>query len=271
MSDPENDAYVRLVHDRGLRFDRRRLLTMLGGAGAVAVLAACTESPSASSAAQPASSASAGALAEVASETAGPFPADRSNGPDIRTIDGVVRKDIRSSVGTATGRAEGVPLEFSLVVLDRAGKPISGAAIYVWHCDRAGNYSMYSAAVTAENYLRGIQETDSTGTATFTSVYPACYAGRWPHIHFEVYSSLADATGGAGPIVKTSQIALPEDVSNVVYATDGYAQSVTNIKQVSLATDNVFGDDKAATELATVIGSVSDGYQASLRISIDPA
>jgi hypothetical protein len=71
--------------------------------------------------------------------------------------------------------------------------------------------------------------------------------------------------------VKTSQIAIPEDVADTVYATEGYAQSVTNMKQVSLATDNVFGDDSAVTELATVTGSVADGYTATLAISVDPA
>ncbi|GAA2618984.1 dioxygenase family protein [Paractinoplanes durhamensis] len=269
-SDPDNAAYVRLVHDKGLRFDRRRLLGMLGGAGALAVVAACTDSP-APTPTTSASGSATGALAEVASETAGPYPADGSNGPDVRTLDGIVRKDIRSSFGTASGTAEGVPLEFSLVVQDRSGRPIAGAAVYAWHCDRAGNYSLYSTAVTAENYLRGIQVSDATGTVTFTSIYPACYTGRWPHIHFEVYSSVANATSGDGPIVKTSQIALPEDVSDVVYKTDGYSASVTNMTQVSLATDNVFGDDKAVTELATVTGSVSAGYQATLTISVDPS
>src|SRR4051794_28230598 len=75
-----------------------------------------------------------------------------------------------------------------------------------------------------QNYLRGIQPTDDAGTATFTSIFPACYSGRWPHIHFEVYSSTANATSGAGPIVKTSQIAIPEDVARTVYAADGYRQ-----------------------------------------------
>ena len=104
--------------------------------------------------------------------------------------------------------------------LDGAAK--TGAAVYLWHCDREGQYSLYSRAVTAENYLRGVQETDSTGTVTFTSIFPACYSGRWPHIHFEVYSSVADATS-SGPIVKTSQIALPKETCDAVYATDGYS------------------------------------------------
>jgi protocatechuate 3,4-dioxygenase beta subunit len=279
--DKDNAAYVRRVHDKGLRFDmqtmsRRRLLGVLGGAGALAALGACATDSSTSTASTATStatttSASTASLTEVESETAGPYPADGSNGPDVRTLDGIVRKDIRSSFGDASGTAEGVPLEFSLVVKDLDGTAVTGAAVYAWHCDRDGNYSLYSDGITDQNYLRGIQETDSTGTATFTSIFPACYSGRWPHIHFEVYGSLANATSGDGPIVKTSQIAIPEDAAETVYATDGYSKSVANISQVSLATDNVFGDDSAATELATVSGSVADGYQATLTILIDPS
>lgn len=281
--DQDNAAYVRRVHDKGLRFDlrtmsRRRLLAAFGGAGALAIVggtAACgsTTETGSTSAASTAVSASAttGGVTEVESETAGPYPADGSNGPDVRTESGIVRKDIRKSFGSSSGTAEGVPLEFSLAVTDLNGKAIAGAAVYAWHCDRDGNYSLYSTGITDQNYLRGIQETDATGTATFTSIFPACYSGRWPHIHFEVYASLATATSGAGPIVKTSQIALPEDVADLVYASDGYSKSVQNMSQVSLATDNVFGDDSAATELATVTGSVAAGYVAKLTVAVDPA
>ncbi|GAA3346505.1 intradiol ring-cleavage dioxygenase [Amorphoplanes nipponensis] len=284
QGDQDNAAYVRRVHDKGLRFDlrtmsRRRLLAAFGGAGALALVggtAACggttgTATGDATGTAAATSAAATAAGTEVASETAGPYPADGSNGPDVRTESGIVRKDIRTSFGGASGTAEGVPLEFSLAVTDLDGRAVAGAAVYAWHCDRDGNYSLYSDGVTDRNYLRGIQETDATGAATFTSIFPACYSGRWPHIHFEVYASLADATSGAGPIVKTSQIAIPEDVAEVVYATDGYSRSVTNLSQVTLATDNVFGDDSAATELATVTGSVAAGYVARLAIAIDPS
>ena len=103
-----------------------------------------------------------------------------------------------------------MPLTIKLTVKDLAtSSALVGAAVYVWHCDRDGNYSMYSQAAADENYLRGVQATDESGTATFTSIFPACYSGRWPHIHFEVYSKVSDATS-SGPIVKTSQIALPQ-------------------------------------------------------------
>ena len=284
QGDQDNAAYVRRVHDKGLQFDlrtmsRRRLLAAFGGVGALALVggtAACdsstgTTGTSAPSSAAASSAATTGSVTEVESETAGPYPADGSNGLDVRTESGIVRKDIRTSFGDLSGTAAGVPLEFSLVVTDLQGKAVTGAAIYAWHCDRDGNYSLYSSAVTDQNYLRGIQETDATGTATFTSIFPACYSGRWPHIHFEVYSSTANATSGAGPIVKTSQIALPEEIADAVYATDGYGRSVSNMSQVSLATDNVFSDDSAATEMATVTGSVTEGYVAELKIAIDPS
>jgi protocatechuate 3,4-dioxygenase beta subunit len=145
--------------------------------------------------------------------------------------------------------------------------PLSGLAVYIWHCDRAGRYSMYSSGVQDENYLRGIAKTDSDGTAWFRSIFPGCYSGRWPHIHFEIYASVAEA-GSNGPIVKTSQIALPRAACQKVYATSGYSGSSRNLARISLSTDMVFGDDRAIHQLATVTGSVKHGFVANLTIGI---
>ena len=139
--------------------------------------------------------------------------------------------------------------------------------MYLWHCDRDGNYSLYSQAAAGENYLRGAQEANAAGTVTFQSIFPACYSGRWPHIHFEVYDSLSDATS-SGPIVRTSQIALPTEACEAVYATSGYEQSVANLSQVSLAGDMVFGDDGAIHQLATMSGDAAEGYTAALTIGV---
>ena len=201
-------------------------------------------------------------------ETAGPYPGDGSNGANVLDDSGIVRSDITSSFGSSTTKAAGIPLTIELTVRDAStGDPLTGAAVYVWHCDREGRYSMYSSGVTNENYLRGVQPTDSNGTARFTSIFPACYSGRWPHVHFEVYESTAEATA-SGQIVKTSQIALPEDVCTAVYATDGYSQSVRNMGRVSLEGDNVFGDDGGVRQLATMSGSVTSGYTAALTVGV---
>ena len=233
-----------LVYDIRTLVDRRRALGLFGGIGVTALLAACSApemQPSASATATPSTSpsaeASAGAsdpLSEVPDETGGPYPGDGSNGVNVLDDSGIVRSDIRSSFGSSTVVAEGVPLTIELTVRDAAtGSALVGAGVYLWHCDRDGNYSLYTGGLDDVNYLRGVQATDEMGTARFTSIYPACYSGRWPHIHFEVYSDVENAVA-SGPIVKTSQIALPEEVNNVVYATSGYEQSVRNVSQTSL-------------------------------------
>lgn len=274
-----------LVYDIRTLIDRRRMLGIFGGIAATTLLAACAPTTSAStgsgsggSAGAPPQGAPGGAPAseddgdllegEVPNETAGPYPGDGSNGVNVLDDSGIVRSDIRSSFGSSTTTAKGVPLEVVLTVRDAAtGKAMTGAGVYLWHCDRDGNYSLYSDAAKDENYLRGVQETDDTGTVRFTSIYPACYSGRWPHVHFEVYQDVATAVA-TGPIVKTSQIALPEEANAKVYATAGYEKSVQNASQVTLKSDMVFGDDGGVLQVATMTGGVDKGYTAALSIAV---
>jgi protocatechuate 3,4-dioxygenase beta subunit len=207
--------------------------------------------------------------AVVPTETGGPYPGDGSNGPNVLDDSGIVRHDIRRSFGASRTLATGVPLRVNVTVT-RAAKdyaPLAGAAVYLWHADRLGRYSMYGSGVEDENYLRGIAKTNENGTAWFRTIFPACYDGRWPHIHFEVYASVAKAVAN-GPIVKTSQIALPKTVCSKVYATSGYTGSTSNLAKVSLASDMVFGDDRAIHQLATVTGNVRKGYVANLTIAV---
>lgn len=126
---------------------------------------------------------------------------------------------------------------------------------------------MYSESVADENYLRGVQETAADGTVEFTSIFPAAYTGRWPHMHLEVYQSLADATSYTNKL-RTSQLALPEDVCNDVYANaEGYEASITNMQQTALDSDNVFSDG-VSLQMATVTGSVDDGYTISINVPV---
>ena len=144
--------------------------------------------------------------------------------------------------------------------------PLAGAAVYLWHCDRGGNYSMYDGDAVNENYLRGVQEAADDGTLEFTTIFPACYAGRWPHMHFEVYESLDAATNGSNKL-RTSQLALPQDVCETVYATEGYEQSVSNLAQVSLDCDGIFSDGYSL-QMAKLTGSVEEGYVATLNVPV---
>ncbi|QFU89926.1 3,4-dioxygenase subunit beta [Amycolatopsis sp. YIM 10] len=261
-----------LGFDIGTLFSRRRALRVLGlGAAGVALTACGTGSDSSSATtSSTASSPSSAGLVEIPDETAGPFPGDGSNGPDILAESGVVRGDIRSSFGTSTTTAAGVPMSLELTIanLAQGGSAFAGVAVYVWHCDRDGKYSMYSDGVENENYLRGVQIADDGGRVKYTSVFPACYDGRWPHIHFEVYPDQASISDSANAIA-ISQVALPKDVCEKVYAESGYGQSRSKLAEVTLTDDNVFGDDSGATQLATVTGDVTSGYTVSLNVGVD--
>jgi protocatechuate 3,4-dioxygenase beta subunit len=274
-----DQAHPHHDHDRGLAFDlgtmlgRRRMLALVAGAG-VATLVGCGSSGSdaasstttaAAGSSTTAASGSAGTSDAIPEETAGPYPGDGTNGVNVLTESGIVRSDLRSSFGTYSGTAAGIDTTVTLRVLDAAtGEAMGGAAVYLWHADQEGLYSLYTKA--DQNYLRGVQEAGSDGTVSFTTAFPGAYDGRWPHMHFEVYPSLAEATA-AGTPVRTSQLAIPEDTCNLVYATAGYEQSVANMTRTSLASDMVFSDG-ADRQLPAVAGSVSQGFTLSLDVPV---
>ncbi|WP_341854196.1 3,4-dioxygenase subunit beta [Brachybacterium sp. GPGPB12] len=201
-------------------------------------------------------------------ETAGPYPGDGSNGADVLETSGVERSDIRSSIDSDT-TAEGVPLDITMTIIDMAGGdvPMEGAAVYLWQCDAAGQYSMYSEGVEEETYLRGVQIADAQGKVTFTSIFPGRYTGRWPHLHFEVFSdaeSIVDATNA----ILTSQIAPPQTEADGVYELTEYAGSAENLSQLTLETDNVFSDGYEQ-QLATLSGDLETGYSLAIDVPID--
>ncbi|MFC3495562.1 intradiol ring-cleavage dioxygenase [Glycomyces rhizosphaerae] len=261
--------------DQGLQFDigtlmSRRGVLFAGGAVAAVGLAACTTSTDPASETTTGGTDAAADLTEIPEETAGPYPGDGSNGVDVLEESGIVRSDIRSSFGDSTTTAEGVPMTLELTIYDMANgnAAFEGVAVYAWHCTNNGEYSMYSEGLENENFLRGVQVADSNGVVTFTSIFPGCYSGRWPHIHFEVYPDEASITDSANAIA-TSQVALPQETCDLVYAEEGYEDSVGNLAQITLESDNVFSDDSGASQLAAASGDVSSGFVITLPVGVD--
>lgn len=281
------------VVDQGAGFDLRTLVSRRGilglvglGVGAATLAASSaattvaptatasgtpTPTPTPTPTATPTAAAQTLPAGEIPDETAGPYPGDGSNGPDVLEQSGIVRSDIRGSLGGGAP-VEGVPLTFTLRVTDmqNGDAPFAGAAVYAWHCDALGRYSMYSDGVTDETFLRGVQVADADGQVTFTSIVPGCYTGRWPHIHFEVYPTVGDITDASAAIA-TSQLAVPESILAGIYALPAYDGSARNLGQISLASDNIFGGDGGALQVATVTGSLESGYAASLVVRVDTA
>jgi protocatechuate 3,4-dioxygenase beta subunit len=180
---------------------------------------------------------------------------------------GVVRSDIRPSFGRYSGVAEGIPVTIDLTLQDltRGCAAGEGMTVYMWHSDRDGEYSLYGRR--DQNYLRGVQVADATGAVRFTSIFPACYARRWPHIHFEVFDSLQNAVAGKNARL-TSELALPQEACEQVYVQDsGYAASLRNLSRVTLASDDMFRDGWD-TQLATVTGDPATGLRIARNIVV---
>jgi protocatechuate 3,4-dioxygenase beta subunit len=278
--------------------DRRRALKWFAGAGTAALVAGCggsgsdtsdtvavvsggtataTPTPTTSVTPTPTPTSTTACLADP-TETAGPYPADgtnTSNGStsNALTISGIVRSDIRPSFISSTTVATGVKVVLTLRVVNVNAicAPLTGYAVYLWHCDRTGNYSLYGTSTAAESYLRGVQVTDANGEVTFTTIFPAAYSGRYPHMHFEVFSSLANATGGRYSVL-TSQLAMPATACTAVFAdTTTYPGSATRFTQTAIGNDNVFGDNTAAQiaqQTPTLTGNPTNGYIGSAIIGI---
>jgi hypothetical protein len=146
--------------------------------------------------------------------------------------------------------------------------PLTDYAVYIWHCDALGQYSLYDVPI--EDYLRGVQVSDANGEVRFTTIVPGCYAGRYPHIHLEVFSSLANATNGRFAVL-VSQMVIPSEVCQTVYSGSVYGQSLTRFNATSIAGDSVFGDNTPAQIAAmtpSFSGSAATGYDAMAVVGI---
>ncbi|WP_434286455.1 hypothetical protein [Celeribacter sp. SCSIO 80788] len=254
-------------HDHGFKHDlpkllgRRRFLSVMGGLG----LASASGLPAV-------------ALECIALpwETQGPYPADGSNSKNGQVVnvleqEGILRTDITTSFGDYEGDVEGVPLELELVLQNHDGcTPLEGYAIYIWHCDGEGKYSLYD--YTDVNWLRGLGVADAEGKVTFTTIVPGCYPSRWPHIHFEVFESAEAAVAGENSVL-TAQIAIPEDACRDVYAdTEHYTGSADNLDKNTIKSDGIFGDntdEEIAQETLAMTGSRAAGYTGTVVIPID--
>lgn len=271
-------------HDLGLPHDLGMLLTRrgaLGGLGAATALlaAGCDRLPFISrSEAEVAAEGPDGKVCVVhPEETQGPFPADGSNRAhgtlaNVLNDSGIVRKDLRPSLGTSATRADGVELRLTahLVAVGPGCASLSGHAIYLWHCDAAGRYSIYE--LPNMSYLRGVGITDANGKATFVTILPGCYRGRYPHMHFEVYPSIEKATDYNNRLL-TSQLAIPAEVCREVYGRNpAYHASIETFAHTSLQGDGIFADNtpkQLAAQTLTMTKSADGCYVATVTIGIN--
>ncbi len=216
------------------QFVKNGLLSLGALVSSSALLQACTQM------ATPTGTSGADGCTLSPSETKGPFP--------IKSPAEWVRSSIVSD-------RNGIPLMINIKVVDASCRPLANTVVDLWHCDAAGDYSEYGGTgmqrtdYTNAHFLRGRQSTDANGQVNFISIYPGWYRGRAPHIHLEVLNS-------SGKSLIVSQIAFPEDVSQVVYATQDY----NGAADTSNTRDNVFRDSLELNMADEVSGNTTEGY-----------
>ncbi|MBB5609428.1 MULTISPECIES: intradiol ring-cleavage dioxygenase [unclassified Janthinobacterium] len=278
MDTPAVDLASRVEMMDHRQTERRRLLRWLLVGTATLPLISCggasdatatTTTLAAADVAEPL----AGACAVIQEEMAGPYPADGTNtysGSIINVLNqpGIVRSDIRSSFNGGTAVATGAPLSIRLQLLNAGAgcASLAGYAIYIWHCDRDGRYSLYSSTLAGQNYLRGLQETDADGMLAFTSIFPGCQPGTMPHVHLEIYPSLVQAASGSNRL-KTTHFSFPKAALHQIYAASGYEASLANLARPGETSPGI--GPASSLQTTHLTGNPVDGYVATLRIAIN--
>jgi protocatechuate 3,4-dioxygenase beta subunit len=203
---------------------RRAVCRVLGGIGAIALLAKCggdtegadggagtggsdTSGAGGSSAGgfggetASGSWATGGTAVMVGKDYGNPFEAgigatctvyrSSTGGPCHATSDELVRADISEGY-------PGLPMRLELLVVDTSCHPVPGVTVEIWYCDTHGRYSgdidgdrddfctTGDPVAAAALWYRGIQTADESGRVTFDGNFPGWYGGRATHIHFSI-------------------------------------------------------------------------------------
>jgi protocatechuate 3,4-dioxygenase beta subunit len=253
---------------------RRQSLARLAGLGVAALAAACTGSRSArtpGAAVGPARAPSAASNSPIATAAGNPVACvltpEVTQGPYY--IDYArIRQDIRD------GRP-GARLELQITVLDAAScRPVTGAAVDIWHADGGGIYSGFEAAsagqgtpgtagggtstpTDAHRFLRGTQLTRPHGQVTFVTIYPGWYTGRAVHIHMKVHRG--------GNVVHTGQLFFNDTLTDTVYRGEPYADRGS--RDTRNASDAFFTQAGGPTAILPVTKSGSD-YTGSITVGV---
>jgi protocatechuate 3,4-dioxygenase beta subunit len=145
----------------------------------------------------------------------------------------MTREDISDGLG-------GLPVRLSfLVVKGSACEPVPNASIDIWHSGSQGIYSAYATGtvcnpgmsdVKSEMFCRGIQVTNESGRASFSTVFPGWYQGRTIHIHFTLRLNGKEAV--------TSQIYFEDVLVDEILAQGDY--KARGKRDTNNASDSIF-------------------------------
>ena len=128
----------------------------------------------------------------------------------------------------------------------------------VWHCDTEGAYSGVRGT-QGETFCRGVEMTDTSGTAEFRTVFPGWYTGRAVHIHVKVAAD--------GDQTHTGQLFFDPEALSEVYSEEPYA--ARGGPDVSNENDGIYQQSAGVTVVA--VTGADDTSSGSVTLGIERA
>jgi protocatechuate 3,4-dioxygenase beta subunit len=130
-----------------------------------------------------------------------------------------------------------------------------------------------SRQIDPTRFLRGVQLTDDSGRAEFSTLYPGWYSGRAIHIHVKAHiGGTAAAKYAGGHVAHTGQFFFPEDLTERIARVEPYAKRLS-VHRTTQAEDHVFNEQHGADCMLTMerLGkNDSDGFRATVTLAVDP-
>lgn len=152
----------------------------------------------------------------------------------------------------------GMPFHLTFNIINFSCQPVPNVLVDIWHADKDGNYSGFGNFV-GQTFMRGIQSTDSNGTAVFETIYPGWYPGRATHIHFKIRLNASTYV--------TSQFCFMDSINNTIYATPLYSGRGPN--PTTNALDGIFHNANPQYLVMDVTPNTSGGYDGNYTIGIN--
>jgi protocatechuate 3,4-dioxygenase beta subunit len=239
--------------------NRRQLLELMAAAGA-SVLIGCGGSTASGTTTTTTSTGTSSASCVLSPAlTIGPYFVDEK----------LNRSDLTADTNDINVTAA-MPLSLVITVQHYSSSgcsPLAGAQVDLWHADAGGKYSdENSEGTSGETYLRGYQVTDSSGLASFKTIFPGWYSGRTVHIHAMV--RLFDSSGNQTFEWET-QFFFDPTLTTQIMATAPY--STRGTPDTSNSQDNIYSQSGGKTLLNLTKNNDSSGYSAAITLGVQTA